>query len=203
MKSFSDIEKIYCINLKRREDRKKDCIELFNNLNIKNFEFVEAKDGQELFSHLNKKTAGRVACSLSHMSTISKIKNEGFKYSLILEDDFICENDMIDKFNVYCDQVPEDFCILYLGVNNKSRTIDYSKNVNKCTKGHCTHAYIVNSLYLDKILEGKYQDYIAIDVYYSDFIQQKYPCYCFNPKLIWQRKSYSDIENRTVIYRLN
>jgi hypothetical protein len=43
-------------------------------------------------------------------------------------------------------------------------------------------------------------DYPVIDVYFSDFIQKEYPCYCFNPKLAWQRESYSDIEGKKVFY---
>lgn len=201
IKTFQDISDIYCINLKKRSDRKNQCIDIFKSININNYNFIEAKDGASIFPNKHKKIAARIGCTLSHIDAIQNFKKTKNQYGLILEDDFMCDHSMITKFNEYCDQVPEDFCILYLGANHKAPTAQYSKNLNRCVKSHCAHAYIINKEYIDKILNNKYMDFPVIDVYFSDFIQQKYPCYCFNPKLVWQRESYSDIEGRNVFYQ--
>lgn len=201
IKTFKDIGNIYCINLKKRNDRKIESINLFKNIGIDKFTFIEAKDGVSMFPNKHKKIAARIGCTLSHIETMQIFKETKNSYGLILEDDFIWNNNIITEFDKYISQVPENFCILYLGINHKRPPIPYSKNITRCVKGHCAHAYIVNSLYLDKILNGKYMEYPVIDVYFSDFIQQEYPCYSFNPKLVWQRESYSDIEGKSVFYQ--
>ena len=204
MKCFSDIEKIYCINLKKRTDRKQQCIELFNQINFKDVEFIEAKDGSALFPEIyskDKRKAARIGCTLSHIDALQRIKEKNYKYSLILEDDFMCEKNLISKFDKYAEQIPNDFCILYLSTNHRKPPIKYSKNIDKCVKSYALHSYIVNLDYINNLLEGPYNDYIAIDVYISDFIQTKYPCYSFNCRLTWQRQSYSDLEQKTIFYK--
>lgn len=202
MKSFEDIKQIYCINLQHRTDRKDDCIQIFNKIGLEpsNIEFIQAHNGPELFPDQNKKRASKLGCTLSHIDAIKKMHSQNIKYGLILEDDFICDDNLVSKFNEYCEQIPEDFCILYLGANHKLPTIQYSKNIVKCQKSHCAHAYIVNQNYISNILDGDIFKYPVIDVYFSNYIQSVYPCYCLEPRLVWQRASYSDIEHRTVYY---
>jgi glycosyl transferase family 25 len=200
MKNFNDIEKIYCINLEKRIDRKKECDLLFLKFNL-NVEYEKACEGMTLYPELSKRQARRAGCTQSHLNVLNKIKKNNFKYTLILEDDVEFKDNFIDLFNIYVKQLPTDFCVLYLGGNHIKSTTNYSLNLEKCNSTYCLHSYIVNNSYIDNILEKNPHNFEAIDVYFSKYIQQKFNCYCFNPKLSWQRESYSDIEERNVFYK--
>lgn len=73
------IDKVYIINLKRRSDRKKLIIKELTKVGIKNYEFIEAVDGndadiKEKYRKLKKnkskiKSAGHLGCLLSHKNT--------------------------------------------------------------------------------------------------------------------------------------
>lgn len=91
---------IFVVNLKRRPDRRQLIESRLNALGIKNYEIIEAVDGQELPIDLNKlydeqaaiiihrqlkKT--EIACSLSHIKIAQKIINDNIDYAIILEDD--------------------------------------------------------------------------------------------------------------------
>ena len=78
--SFKDIKTIYCINLKKRTDRKEECIKLFKCLNINNFEFIEAKDGALMFPNKNIKDCSKIGCTLSHISAIENFRETKNKY---------------------------------------------------------------------------------------------------------------------------
>ena len=95
---------IKIINLKRREDRKKQIITQFEQNNIKDYEFIEAIDGLELektdeliklFNNNNfENRKGVIGCALSHLKLWNNLINDtNNEYYVILEDDLeLCDN---------------------------------------------------------------------------------------------------------------
>lgn len=199
MKSFDDIEKTYCINLKRRPDRREKCTEIFNTNNI-NVEFMDAVDGTELSHFQHRIQAARVGCIQSHKEILSRIKKNNYKYTLITEDDIAFDCDLKEKFNERCNEIPDDFAILYLGGNNIIPPVPLSQHIGKCRRTLTTHSYIVNIRYID-LLCGAVENETttnnkmeAIDVLYA-FFQMMFPFYIMTPRLTYQRDDFSDIEH--------
>jgi glycosyl transferase family 25 len=113
-------DKIYVLSLKRNVDRRILIKERLDKVGI-DFEFFDACDGQVL-NHLWKKldnsnftTQNYVACSISHLSIYNDALSRGFKRVLILEDDVRLHKDIQNLFNIWKDQIPQDYDLLYLG----------------------------------------------------------------------------------------
>ena len=106
-KVISTEQKIKVINLKRREDRKNNVIEIFKNANISNYEFIEAIDGNslEITNELidlfkgndfgNRK--GVIGCALTHYKLWKELIESGDEYYFIMEDDFTLSSDFNNK----------------------------------------------------------------------------------------------------------
>ena len=150
--------KIYVINLKKDNEKRQRITSMFQTLNITNYEIFDAVNGNELkhfeinkkwydpWSHLHL-TKGEVGCALSHYQLWQKIKKEK-QMAMILEDDFIINN---EKLFLECanheDENP-NFDILYLGrkkISNKiEKEIDATENHN-LLNSILKHTKIVNA----------------------------------------------------------
>ena len=120
---INGIDYILWINLERSRDRKKYMEDLLNNINIKNMR-INAIDGKNNntkdFLHnieLNRELSNyEIACTLSHIKAINKIKDIDGEYFLILEDDVTFDNISIFEENLedIIKNSPEfDILILY------------------------------------------------------------------------------------------
>ena len=92
--SMKTNNKIKIINLERRKDRKNDMIKRLENLNIKEYEFINAVDSINLKNNiiikklfkLNRKVL--IACALSHINIwLQLLKDRDNDYYIIMEDD--------------------------------------------------------------------------------------------------------------------
>jgi GR25 family glycosyltransferase involved in LPS biosynthesis len=103
--------KIFVINLKKREDRKKNVESIFQNINFEEYSFYEGIDGlymsetleiKELFTGNdfgNRK--GFIGCAMTHYNIwINLIKDEN-DYYIIFEDDI----SLSTNFNKYFENV--------------------------------------------------------------------------------------------------
>lgn len=81
---------IFCINLLRAEERKKEIISQWVDRFGLNIQFVEAVDRRDITVPKNCKiSTGEVACILSHNLVYQKILEQNYYKALILEDDAI------------------------------------------------------------------------------------------------------------------
>jgi len=113
-------DKIYVLSLKRNQDRRNLISSRLSEVGI-DFEFFDACDGQ-VFKHLWIKlenphftTQNYVACSVSHLSIYNDALSRGFNRILILEDDVKPHKKIQELFNVFKEQIPNDYELLYLG----------------------------------------------------------------------------------------
>jgi len=190
-------DKIYCINLDRREDRWIECENEFRKQNIK-VERFSGVDGNpnNIISSLSD---GAIGCTLSHLKAVGLSYLQGLKNVLILEDDVEFIENLNSNFNEYINQVPKDWGLLYFGGNHNNESLNkITENVSLVTNTYTTHAYAINSkLFIDliTIFAGINSTYDACDVLLTS-IQKKYKnSYVFQPHLAWQRNSYSDVLN--------
>ena len=113
----------YVINLKRREDRLSNFMDRYksNDINVEyafdgKFYENESDEEQRLFStkftHLNP---GEIGCFLSHIRLFKRLVESEEPYFIIFEDDALHCDNFHDKFAIICNELPEDFNILYFG----------------------------------------------------------------------------------------
>ncbi len=178
--------KTFCINLKRRKDRKKKMIKQFKKFNMNNVEFFTAR------LHPNGGVAG---CRDSHLQVIQIAKEQRWPYVMILEDDLQFSQNL---HNIVLPN--EEWSMLYLGGTLTSNIGESDAPWVRIKDCWTTCGYIVHASLYDKIIADlqTYED--EVDRYYVENIQHDYPCYLINPILVKQRNDYSDIEQRNVNY---
>ena len=198
---IQQIDKIFCINLNHRLDRKHRCEEIFKKYDF-SVEFFTAIDGKNLNIEAKIKS-GNVGCCLSHREIYRKFSNSNWNNILILEDDVELVEDFVDLFNLYYREVPDDWHLLYLGGNHINTTKNMiSEHIHKLRNTYTTHCYLLNRKVIPFLLTEFNDSNIytqEVDVHLSN-IQKQIPCYGVTPHLAWQRASFSDIEENYVDY---
>jgi len=138
---------IKVVNLERREDRKRETIQLLKDASITDFIFFKAVDGKELISTNELKQLfrgndfgnrkGVIGCALSHL-TIWKdlIEDKIHDYYLIFEDDLVIPDNnnfkkIIDKLNLTKEFGEKEMIFLgYHMFENKRKQVRHIYDVN-------------------------------------------------------------------------
>ncbi len=124
--SLDDLfDKVFIINLARREDRKSIMLKVLKNLKIENFEFFNAIDGatidtEELYKQgiLLDKDLGRgeIGCFLSHREVWKIAASRHYERILIMEDD-IRFNPKYPSISRVMQHVPPNWDIVHFHSN--------------------------------------------------------------------------------------
>jgi len=164
-------DKVYIINLKRREDRKIIMIEKLAEEKIDNYEIIEAYDGKDIeiikkFNLIKKYSkiinSGHYACLLSHIKVIKKAKKNNYNNIMILEDDVIFNNNFLEEIKKI--KLPQ-YDLIYLGGLIKEKKV-FLNGWGKRLKVMGAYGYIINKNMYDKILV-KLQEFIyCVDIAY-------------------------------------
>ena len=133
--------KIYTISLKTEIENRIKIKEIFQRLNITNYEIIDAIDGSMLeqyniyekwrdpWSHLHL-TRGEVGCALSHNLVWKKIEESTEESAIVLEDDFVIANE-----NEFCKLASYEgkvnFHFMYLGRKKMSAVKEYNVDKSK------------------------------------------------------------------------
>jgi hypothetical protein len=185
------VDKIYCINLKHRVDRKLNIEKQAKKYNL-DIEFYNAIKHQ----------IGWKGCFQSQLNIIKDARKNNYSKILILEDDI----QFLEKPDIDETTLPEDWEILYLGGNvqvlleEDRATLRHKKWIKMCC--HCCQSYIINSSVYDEIISGLENFDKEVDVYFNDIFNRKGTSYISNPKMTSQIPSYSDIEKSMKCYDL-
>lgn len=203
---------VYCINLDRRPDRwsqfEEVWVELLNT-DIDRFQAWDAEDGIPLeagqYREDETHSAGSVACSLSHCAVMREALNAGHDEVLIFEDDAFPLNPdtFLDDFVKYYQMLPRDYGLAYAGCFHRVGPIMINEKIGKCLGATGMHCYMfrpkVGAWMIGECLNN-------IDYYVQDEIlglwhaQCQMPFYSFEPMLVAQRASYSDLLGKDVDY---
>lgn len=184
-------DKIFCINLKRREDRWKESEKEFlrNGLKVERFEAIDSKE---------RNVTPQNACTMSHIEILRHQILNKWNRILILEDDCQFNTNYnleeLNDFNTLIELVPTDWDMLYLGGNNVVKPQAINSYVSKVRKTYTTSSYGITLNAAKKALPHLHKLTAQIDVMYANEIQTTSNCYIFTPPLCWQRSGYSDIE---------
>jgi GR25 family glycosyltransferase involved in LPS biosynthesis len=208
------IHRIYCINLDRRKDRWNTiCLPQFIKLNLQ-VERVSAVDGVliDLPCDCSPQLRGRIGCAMSHLKVLRLAQQDHLERILILEDDVSFADDFIPMSSRLITHVPADWDMIFLGANHMIKPTHIGNGITKFNKAFTTHAYIVNSRMIDKLIQlinrsinewtqsCENTPRTALDVIYAD-LMSTHKVYGFHKTLVTQTPSISDIEGRYVNYK--
>jgi len=198
-----NIEKIYYINLDRRNDRRED-IEM---------ELTKYQLAAERFPGIPYEP-GIVGCGKSHLAVMKLAKAAGYKNVLILEDDFTflaSKDDLEISFDNFFNEVGDnyDVCMLCCNLVNHEPIKPFSF-LDKIIEASNACAYLINGKYLDvlialyeealPLLESTGQHWVYANDQVWKSLQKKDTWYLFNPRLGKQKSGYSDNAKRVMDY---
>jgi len=202
-KFFDSFDRVVCINLPYRTDRKVNFLSQCEKYNLGNFEFFNAIDGNTL-PNPHPISNGNFGLILSNIEILKIAKEDNLNNILIIEDD--CDfNDKIIEINSYLNKLPDDWDMFYLGGNHNigwGDTLPPYEINDKIVKLHntfTTHFVAVKSKMFEVLLEELATFSYPIDVIYTK-IQKKYNVYCTKDMVASQKEGYSNIENKFVNY---
>jgi GR25 family glycosyltransferase involved in LPS biosynthesis len=162
-KYMNCIDIIYWINLDRSENRRKNMLNILDNIQIPN-QRINAIDGKMLSNNhiydrlkgINKmRTKTEYACLLSHLDTIKLFSNSPYVNALILEDDISLEYAKYWNKSI-CDIIknaPTDWEIIMLNYISREKltklyTLNVNGNISSC------QAYIINKRAAQKLMNN-------------------------------------------------
>ena len=202
-KVFENFNKVVCINLHHRTDRKINFLSQCNIYNLGEFDFFTAINGNDL-TNTHPISNGNFGLIMSNIEILKKAKEDNLKNILIIEDDCIF-NDNIKNIKPYLDALPNDWDMFYLGGNHNigwngiTEPVIINDKIVKLHNTYTTHFVLINSNMFDILINELSKFLHPIDVTYS-MIQKKYNVYCTKNTIATQQEGYSDIENKMVNY---
>lgn len=200
------------INLKKRSDRRRECLDEISalNSNLVEFDFFEAIEDNE---------RGAIGAAVSHCSVINSFlissKDDCF---LVLEDDFSLRNpDGFDETISKILSMRTSWDVFLLG-HAAAVPIDIYKEADfyRVVNAQTTIGYIINRSFAPELLATFHMSAsildknrhlnkefaaksFAIDILWK-YLQVKYRFITKIPSIVYQRPSYSDIEKTYVNY---
>ncbi len=208
---YSDIDIIYFINLEHRKDRYNEFINEMKKSNIPLNKVIK-------IDAIYDKEKRDLACSKSHIKTLESFINSSYNNCIIFEDDFEFTDINLSKKSLkqlFKDKINYDIVMLSSNTILEEKT-NYNY-LNKIINAQTASGYLLNKNFANKLLENYKEgeklfsdaynnqdkkDYIyAVDQYWKK-LQPISNWYVFCPKIGKQRKSYSDIANGVVDYKV-
>lgn len=201
-KLLSNIQIRY-INLEHRLDRRKLIENEFAKLKIFTYQRFNAISNKD----------GAFGCALSHYEVVKAWDTEQFDYLMVIEDDVIFDTN-IEHFTNVIESFLSDtnLDILCLGYNTLI-SVSYDQFFDIATNIQTTSCYIVKKHMRQMLLDNfmisinlmnhkiDKQFGTAIDQVWK-ILQEKYVFAITKNRLVFQRESFSDIENKIVRYEV-
>jgi GR25 family glycosyltransferase involved in LPS biosynthesis len=187
-------DKIYCINLDKRQDRYHLFKSEMAKYGIENVERYSAIDG-ELLANPTKLLNGELGILQTHINLIEKCLNDGVEKILIMEDD-VYFTTTINELDSYMSLVPSNWDFIYFGGNHKygqppKKLNDKILKLNFTVALHCV---AIHKRVFETILEILKYKNKQVDAYYGD-LQKSFNAYGFYPNMAKQMVGYSNIQN--------
>lgn len=194
------VDKIYLINLDRRQDRLKAVSARLDKLNIK-YERFSAFDGssdaiKDEFKNLQRRgthitSVGTYGCLLSHLAVLKDAKRLGLKRVLILEDDVLFIKNFTEELQKI-KNIPDDWDVLYIGASQEATVFRKSNVKNGYYRANRTYgmfAYIVKNHVFDLLIDTFEKRTRNID-YSMVALQGKLKCY-----VMWENLIIADLND--------
>jgi GR25 family glycosyltransferase involved in LPS biosynthesis len=198
------VDEVYCINLIRREDRKKHILDQFKKIGLGSFKIIKGIDGQKLKITETEKRKAEIGCLRSHISVIQDAINRGYNKIAIFEDDVIFCDDFEKRFEYYSNYVPDNWDIMYLGsdIPPLLRPVAYVKNmIFRVWRSTGCYAMILNNKngLFQKIIDESKTEKRPIDIYIENLFP-KINAYTFLPSFVKLLETKSDISDKNLTF---
>tara|TARA_Y100000004_G_C8935600_1_gene421891 strand:+ start:62 stop:1444 length:1383 start_codon:yes stop_codon:yes gene_type:complete len=209
-----NIDNVYVCHYSKLEERKKSLLEQFQEEKIYQYQFVETYDKntwkkseiereypnvfskwKKGLSHYNEDSQNSErSLVLKHVSILKDIHKNDYKDALILEDDVTLCDGFVEYFNMFVNQLPDDWDIAWVGscLNLHEPSVD-GKYVYRTDRGsRCTHAFMVSSRMVEKVINEISNVYLPADHFYNYLIKEyNLNNYWFEPSLAIQSLEFS------------
>ena len=194
-----DIQKVFCINLKKRNDRKTQAIKEYEK--IKTF-----LSSNLIFFDAIEDPIGWKGCFRSHLEVLkfankNNIENTGI--TLIFEDDFeIFDTELFSKSLFFIKN--NDFDLFNFGVNPHSSNFKYKYHYGDFVRifgGYSAHCIAISENFLETLinkLEERYLQFPVDEIY--NLLARENNFFSTRVPSVIQRPSFSDIEKKNVKY---
>lgn len=194
------IDKVFYINLERRQDRRAHTETVLT-------EYAIPAERFDAISHSH----GLYGCGLSHLAVLKLAQERGYKNVLILEDDILInapKNEFHDRLSNLFEHGPA-FDVAMLDVNlQQSERIEHCDWLIRVKYAHCAGAYIVQGHYYQKLIDlyewalPKLLETGAHWIYANDAVwgglQSSDMWVTFTEQLCRQMGGYSDTKNMEI-----
>jgi GR25 family glycosyltransferase involved in LPS biosynthesis len=192
-------DKIYCINLDRRLDRREKFAKNYQNLGTNTITFYKATDGESVVDNEWQFSMGALGCRLSHLSIYKEALYNGYSKILVLEDDVIIKKSFQKSIKSIVSLTMDDWDMIYFGGRNFIEPETITNKIVKLKNTLTTHAIAINCRCLPKLILKIEQDKRAVDSVIAD-LHPELKVYGFKKAQAIQRRDYSDISNQYVDY---
>ena len=191
-------DKIYVLNMEKDIEKRNRIINLFNKVNINNYEIFNAIDGKsdknlkkkyenyskipftEREMKLGRKLIGSVGV-LANLISVKKIildaKKNNYKRILFLEDDIIIHKNFNGLFTEITSKLEDDWKLLYLGIQNNITNNIIMDNIYDCNGENLSGGWafgLDSSVYDEIINECKKED-LPFDSGPLYYVRRNYP----------------------------
>lgn len=145
--------------------------------------------------HLGKPN-GNMGCTSSHRGVLELIAHNRWPRVLVLEDDAMFVDDTWpEQFDAMVREVPDDWEFLFLGCGYAEDPVArVSGAVIRSGALMTTSSYGI-TCEMARRMAPHISGIGPIDSLYHEW-QRKFPCYVFTPRLMVQRPSFSDLQER-------
>ena len=170
--------------------------EQFERLGLK-VERFEAIEGESLSPEIvGGKRPGGIACTMSHLAIIKQARRQGYPAIMLFEDDAVLCQDFNQRLELFLRLAPDDWDMLFLGINSIENEIPIRQYVYKLLNGWTTHAYILRDKMYDAVIRRMGDPPRKEPDEYYNAMMPDHNCYVFLPCLSYQRGDWSDIKQR-------
>jgi GR25 family glycosyltransferase involved in LPS biosynthesis len=143
---MENIDKIFYINLKHREDRRNRIESELKERNILNFERFDAVQNKEF---------GILGCGQSHLGVLCLASYKDYENILILEDDFtfnVSGEEFQSLLKTFFDNYKNDFDVCMIAYNMFQAEKTNIANIGRVYEAQSAAGYIVNKRSYEKLI---------------------------------------------------
>lgn len=210
MSAFDFFDRISCINLPKRKDRKEFTSKQFKEqgfLDRVTWMHAPPPSKQFVAHNLNRNAAAEFGCSLSHCKTIVHGIANNAKNLLVFEDDVSFIPNAESILQEALKELRKDWAVLYLGGRPLVNTTRESKHLAKMPQRYdLAHAYAVNG---DRLLDlyDFWCQYVGretypphdpkwspVDLIIARFAYETGKAYCVIPNIVYPDLLVSEIQ---------
>lgn len=189
----SFFNRIYCINLPSRTDRRKHCERVFKKLEW-DVHMFSASPGKVTGGSATVE-ANHAAIKLAHITLVSEALLDGLKNVLLFDDDILVAKDAVRHIESFLDVLPSDWELCYLGWMDwlDHKTHPHSITVQGVTEMNGVHAVGINRSIMFDYLKAQAMMDCHCDTALARYIQPNGKAYAPTRNLITQGCFGSDM----------